>query len=218
MFLGRMLKFLYEDAQGVVLGALATLTYFHQQPQEHGSSSGVNPEVKAYFDGKKTQKLLELVIINVITVITAAGNGGGSAADQQSTWEERVEKLQYAIAIIKAVSQEKKDAYMEDRKKGKLPVENLLRKMEILVGEEGADPDGRMLRLGLRFCVQLSPGRPVGGLKEFVERLVRKTLDEEMQGKGNVVLEESMAEIFAVSHSIERIQSPFSFWFFSFIP
>lgn len=217
MFLGRMLKFLYEDAQGVVLGALATLTYFYQQPQDHGSS-GANPEVKAYFDGKKSQKLLELVIINVITVIAAAGNGssgGSSTSDQQPTWEERIEKLQYANAIIQAVSQEKKDAYIEDRKKGKLPVENLLRKMEKLVGEE-ADLDGRMLRLGLRFCVQLSPKKPVSGLREFVESLVRKTLDDEMQGKGHIVLEENMAEIFAVSYSIEKIKLPPSFFFFFF--
>ena len=184
MLLRRLGKFLHIEEQGVVLAALATLAHFHIEDELVGKT---NEDVsKELFSGKKTEKLLGLVSINVITCATSGGDAGD--------WEERLEQIKFANVILSSIDDRGKEAYVHGSGVGKV-LENLVKKMDRLA----IDGDVRVLREVLKFCIKLSPSKLIPGVAEFSYKLVKKSLDDEAQGKGSAVLEESMVDVFAVS-------------------
>ncbi|KAI5801674.1 hypothetical protein DFH27DRAFT_653042 [Peziza echinospora] len=191
MLLGRLGKFLHVEDQGAVLAALATLAHFHLEDEKAGKLQGAETE-RDLFSGKRIDKLLGLVCLNVVTLVSVPQGGGGEE------WDARAEQVRLAGMVLRAVKDRGKEVYMASPE-GVSGMKNLVRKLEKLTTEEGFGCAGctRLLREGVRFALALAPakgvvgvvGRPVAGLVEVLPRV----LVREICGAENGLMEGELA-------------------------
>ena len=186
MLLGRLGKFLHVEDQGAVLAALATLAHFHLEDEKAGKQGGDTD--RDLFSGKRIDKLLGLVCLNVVTLVSV---GQGMTAEE---WGGRAEQVRLASKVLRAVKDHGKEVYMASPE-GVSGMKNLVRKLEKLAAEEEGEGSGRLLREGVRFALALSPAKgmamvkPVAGLVEVMQR----ALAREICGGDNGLIEGELA-------------------------
>ena len=169
-----------------MLGALAGLAVFHTQS---GEGEGGWEGASEFFGEKKSERVLSLVCLNVISAVGSGTAGGASGKEKDRDggergmgWEERLEQVEYAKVIVDAVGWEGRWRYLEgEGRKGRV-LENLVGKLRKLIGEgdvgtaengqkggerNEAGVEGRLVRAAVEFLVRLvgSGGKMEGNLK-----------------------------------------------------